>query len=213
MLLLASAVVAVLVPTRRAPRVDPALALKQRVASHGAMATTSQRLLAKRDTELNQDERSLVSNWGSEAFGSQEWVRSFSWATPDWRLFLIDHDQPVSHVKLTLRRGRFGTSDVLFAGVGGVMTPRTLQRRGFSSALLVMMQDFVFSELRTDFGLLFCLPELTPFYGGLGWTSVKSAVYIEQPQGKIVWPKAAMLLPGSGTSFQDAEIDICGKPW
>lgn len=177
------------------------------------MATLSDRLIAKRETELNEQERTLVNSWGIEAFGPQEWVREFSWATPEWRLFLLEAGEPVSHLKLTIRRGLIGADEVLFAGVGGVMTPRIHQRKGFSSALLDIARDFIFSHLHAEYGLLFCLPELTPFYGRLGWISVNSPVHIEQPHGKIVWPKAAMVLPGSGKSWQDAEIDVCGKPW
>lgn len=116
-------------------------------------------------------------------------------------------------MKLTIRRGRIGADDVLFAGVGGVMTPAACQRRGFSSALVHFAQEFIFSELDAEYGLLFCLPELTPFYARLGWISVNAPVHIEQPQGKIVWPKAAMVLPGRGRAWQDAEIDVRGNPW
>lgn len=177
------------------------------------MATNSDRLIAKREHDLDEQERALIDSWRSEAFGQQEWVRAFSWATPDWRLFLVENNEPLSHLKLTIRRGRVGSNEVLFAGVGGVMTPRIHQRKGFSSALLYITRDFIFGELRADHGLLFCLPELTPFYGRLGWLSVDSPVHIDQPQGKMLWPKAAMVLPGSGKFWRDAEIDVCGKPW
>lgn len=36
------------------------------------MATLSDRYIAKRDAELNEQERQLVNSWGSEAFGPQE---------------------------------------------------------------------------------------------------------------------------------------------
>lgn len=116
-------------------------------------------------------------------------------------------------MKLTIRRGRIAADDVLFAGVGGVMTPAAYKRKGFSSTLVRIAQEFIFTEVDADYGLLFCLPELTPFYRRLGWISVNAPVHIEQPQGKIVWPKAAMVLPGRGRVWQDAEIDVRGNPW
>ena len=177
------------------------------------MAATSERLIAKRETELTDEERKLVNSWGSEAFGPQEWIRTFSWSTPDWRLFLFDNGLPVSHVKLTIRRGHLGSAETLFAGVGGVMTPRAHQRKGFSSRLLNTAKEFIFQNVGADYGLLFCLHELTHSYDRLGWILVESPVYVEQPQGKIIWPKAAMVLPQAGITWHDAEIDVCGKPW
>ena len=177
------------------------------------MSTPSHDVVAKREAELSAFDRQLVSEWGSEAFGNQAWLRAFSWSTPDWRLFLLDSGERVSHVKLTTRVITVGKTEVVVAGIGGVMTPARFQRRGYSSRLLKRVELFIFSELAASLGLLFCLPDLTDFYCRLGWQTVKSAVYINQPSGRIEWPQSAMVLSRPDVSWKDEEIDIRGLPW
>lgn len=43
-------------------------------------------------------------------------------------------------------------------------------------------------------GILFCLPELVPFYARRGWSLVEEAVTLEQGTRVVTWGAAVMLL-------------------
>lgn len=170
-------------------------------------------VLVRREPEVTESERALVVKWGADAFGAQTWTQRYAWSGADVRLFLLDGGTPVSHLKIVLRRATVGGGEVLLAGVGSVMTPTELRRRGYSSALLRRAAAVMFDGLGVDLGMLFCLERLVPFYAQKGWIGVRSPVWIEHPEGRMVWPEHAMVLPRPGVAWTDADIDVRGLPW
>lgn len=170
-------------------------------------------VIIKRDEDLTAAERDRVSAWGADAFGDQTWTAQYTWAPAEWRVFLTDGGEPVSHLKVVVRHGAVAGAPVRLGGIGSVMTPTPLLSRGYASELLRRAQAFMFGELDVELGLLFCLPGLLPFYGSRGWTEVRSPVWIEQPAGRVRWPESAMVLPRPGSAWRDAEVDVRGLPW
>jgi hypothetical protein len=171
-------------------------------------------LVARKDADFTPDQRALLAAWGQDAFGDQAWTADYSWASPEWGLLLMDADEPVSYLKIVTRTGTAGGSAIRLGGIGSVMTPTPLRGRGHASELVRRAAGFMFDELGVDLGMLLCLPGLLPFYGALGWTEVRSPVWIEHPErGRIRWPEGAMVLPRAGTAWHDAEIDVRGLPW
>jgi hypothetical protein len=62
-------------------------------------------------------------------------------------------------------------------------------------------------------GLLFCLPELVPYYEALGWQEVRSPVLIEQPGGPIRCPLRVMVLPLGKEGWPSGRIELRSLPW
>lgn len=170
-------------------------------------------IIAKRDADLTAGERELVSAWGEDAFGDQTWTARYTWAPAEWRVFLTDGGEPVSHLKIVVRQGSVGGAPVRIGGIGSVMTPTPRLGRGYATELLRRAEAFMFGELDVELGFLFCLPGLLPFYGNRGWIAVRSPVWIEQPAGRVQWPESAMVLPRHGFDWRDGEVDVGGLPW
>jgi hypothetical protein len=170
-------------------------------------------IIAKRDADLTAAERELVSAWGADAFGDQTWTARYTWAPAEWRVFLTDGGEPVSHLTIVVRQASVGGAPVRLGGIGSVMTPSPLLRRSYATELLRQAEALMFGELDVELGLLFCLPGLLPFYGSRGWIAVRSPVWIEQPAGRVQWPRSAMVLPRSGAEWRDGEVDVGGLPW
>jgi hypothetical protein len=170
-------------------------------------------IIAKRDADLTAAERDRVTAWGQDAFGEQRWTARYTWAPAEWRVFLTDDGEPVSHLKIVVRQGSVGGVPVRIGGIGSVMTPTPLLDRGYATQLLRRTEAYMFGELDVELGLLFCLPGLLPFYGSRGWIAVRSPVWIQQPAGRVQWPESAMVLPRPGAGWRDGEVNVGGLPW
>jgi hypothetical protein len=64
-----------------------------------------------------------------------------------------------------------------------------------------------------EFGLLFCLDRLKPFYARQGWQLLHETVEFDQPSGKIVSPLNVMVLPCTGQTWPAGAVDLCSLPW
>ncbi|HEX6368153.1 MAG TPA: GNAT family N-acetyltransferase [Longimicrobium sp.] len=170
-------------------------------------------IIAKRDADHTAAERDVLAAWGADAFGAQTWTGRYDWAPAEWRILLTDAGEPVSHLKIVTRPGSVGGAPARLGGIGSVMTPAALRGRGYASELLRRAEAFLFDELDVELGLLFCLAGLVPFYGARGWILVRSPIWIGQPAGRMRWPECAMVLPGPGRGWRDAEVDVRGLPW
>ena len=164
------------------------------------------------DENLSDQLRSIIGKWSAEMFGKQEFIKNFIWAKPHWRVLLFDDDKLVSHVKVTEQTGVVNNVKIKFAGIGGVMTPGKLRKKGYASSALEAARQFIFSELHADSGLLFCLEKMIPFYENKGWKLVSFPVYVEQPGRKVKWSEKAMILPGKKVVL-NGEINLCGYPF
>ncbi|GAB5467001.1 MAG: hypothetical protein Kilf2KO_00310 [Rhodospirillales bacterium] len=83
-------------------------------------------------------------------------------------LFLLDGDLLAAHLALVWSRAQWNDESARVLGVAAVFSLPGYRGRGLSRRLF----DCVAEELdqgAADFGLLFCLPALTRFYGALDW--------------------------------------------
>lgn len=140
---------------------------------------------------------------------------AYQWASPQWSILLWDQGELVTHVGLTVREIRHNGEPKRIGGVGGVMTAPSHQGRGWASQGLRVAAGSLQSELAVAYALLFCLPELVPFYGRFGWQPFQGKIFIEQPnQHKINFSaQGAMLLNLQAQAPLDGELDLQGLPW
>mgnify|MGYP006279301363 FL=1 len=169
------------------------------------------RIQIKRKDELSRAHRDIVSEWADEVFGAD--MDRFIWAEPDWHLLVRHYSRVVSHLALLRRQVRVNGDTLTVGGVGTVMTPRPWRGQGLASMALRRAERFIAEALCADFGLLFCAPEMVPFYARSGWVEVTGPVHVEQPEGKRVWPERTMVFPCSRRAWPGGPVELCNPPW
>ena len=161
---------------------------------------------------LTDAERESLFNWGKDIFGIED--ADFRWRPKELHFITEEGGRAVSHVGLVRPTVRVGGPEVWVGGVGGVVTRPEAQGRRLVHAAMRQAADFICHELGAEFGMLFCLPRLAPFYAGQGWRLVEEEVEIEQPAGPVVWPYHIMVLPcGGDRAWPAGRVEVGGLPW
>jgi hypothetical protein len=102
---------------------------------------------------------------------------------------------------------------VRVGGVGGVATNGDLHGRGYAQKAMRYAEKYMCEELNVEFGLLFCLDRLKPFYERQNWQLVQEPVEFDQPSGKMISPLNVMVLPCKGQTWPAGAVDLCSLPW
>jgi GNAT superfamily N-acetyltransferase len=166
--------------------------------------------LVRRSRDLSQETKRKLGP-GPDPFGMQAYP--LSWREKDWHFFLDVDGEPVSHVGVLRHDVLVDGAAAPVAGLGGVITKPGFQGRGFAHILLREAVAFMTDETDADFGFLFCLPRLVPFYEALGWQGLSRPVLIEQPDGALESPVESMVLPLRGKPWPSGSVEIQSLPW
>ena len=142
---------------------------------------------------LTEEERQALFGWGEKIFGIED--ADYQWRTKVYHFITEEGGRPLSHVGVVKTAVRAGGREVTVGGVGGVATRPEAQGRHLVHAAMRQAADFIRHELGAEFGMLYCLPRLAPFYARQGWQTVADEIEVEQPDGKILWPYHVMVLP------------------
>ena len=138
----------------------------------------------------------------------------FTWASPQWSIFIWDNDQLVSRVGLLQREILSNGQKKSIGGIGGVATHPESQGKGYASLAMRAASDVMNTKWDVAFALLFCRPHLVPFYERLGWKPFAGNVFVEQPEGRLEFSaNGAMVLDIKEQSPLDGTLDLCGLPW
>jgi predicted acetyltransferase len=98
-------------------------------------------------------------------------------------------------------------------GLGGVITVLEYRNRGLAQLVVQEAVAFMAGELGADFGFLFCLPPLVPFYERMGWQALAAPVRVDQPGGEIESPVHSMVLPLRDEPWPQGRVRIQSLPW
>ena len=138
----------------------------------------------------------------------------FSWASPQWSVFLWDGNELVSRVGLLVREVVSNGEAKVIGGVGGVMTHPGKQGKGYASHALREAARLFAEELQVAFALLFCRPHLVEFYQRFQWKPFPGLVFVEQLQGKIEFSaNGAMVLTVMEEAPLQGALNLNGLPW
>lgn len=141
-------------------------------------------------------------------------ARFFTWARPQWSVFLWDANELVARVGLLVREVHSDGVIKKVGGIGGVMTHPQRQGKGYASLAMQAAADRFKADLGVSFALLFCRPHLVDFYKRFGWKVFSGRVFVEQPSGKMEFSaNGAMVLDVLETAPTDGELDLNGLPW
>ncbi|HEY0376018.1 MAG TPA: GNAT family N-acetyltransferase [Pyrinomonadaceae bacterium] len=161
--------------------------------------------------ELTDEERRRLFGWGENIFGADD--ARYTWRPKEIHIVLDVDGRPASHVGLIDHTVDVEGRAVRVGGVGGVATNGELHGRGYARKTLRCAEQFMRDELKVEFGLLFCLDPLKPFYERQGWLLLDEPVEIEQPAGRMVSPLNVMVLPFGGRVWPKGTTDLRSLPW
>ena len=149
-------------------------------------------LITGNDVTPMQEE--FINHWSQFYFGNVGVSRGLAQAPVHWRLILRDGDHLLSQVGLTQLDIEIDGQLQTAGAIGGLFTPTNLQKNGYGNALLDQAEAFIFGKLNLPMGILFCLPELVPFYARRNWSLITQPVTLQQKSGVTTWGAAVMVL-------------------
>ena len=119
----------------------------------------------------------------------------------------------VANAGVLARTVDVGGAPIPVAGIGGVVCRPEARGQGHATAAVAAALTHGIESLGADFGMLFCLPKLVPFYARTGWQRLAASVLIEQSKGKVPSPLEVMIKPPAGRRWPSGNVDVNGRPW
>ncbi|MEM9805115.1 MAG: GNAT family N-acetyltransferase [Cyanobacteria bacterium P01_D01_bin.56] len=123
---------------------------------------------------LTDKEKKSLFGWGENIFGVRK--LNLSWRSKDRHFLLYSDGELASHVGILQHVVIVNGEAVTVGGVGGVVTIPESQKKGFARQLMQHTAKFLEQEWKVDAGLLFCFPEMGPYYEAYGWQQVQAPV-------------------------------------
>src|SRR5688572_15422830 len=161
--------------------------------------------------DLTEEERRRLFGWGENIFGIED--HKYTWRPKDLHFILDVDGVPASHVGLIDHHVNVAGQPIRVGGIGAVVTAGEMHGRGYAQKMLRHTENFMCQELGVDFGLLFCLDRLMPFYARQGWQLLADPVEFDQPSGKMVSPMNVMVLPCKAQTWPPGAVDLRSLPW
>ena len=145
---------------------------------------------------------------GEEDDDNIEWAASSTW-------FVLGRlgGRLVSLIGVLNRTISVAGQNLAIAGVGGVATHPDFQRRGFAASLMQAAAEQMRRLGGYDFAMLYCSPEMIPYYAKCGYRQVLNPIYILQHGQRVLFEDHQMVLPLSGKPWPDGDVDVNGPPW
>lgn len=161
--------------------------------------------------EMTADERRTLFEWGENVFGTPDEL--YSWRPKDRHLYVEEDGRVVCHVGLLEDSVRAGDERVKVCGVGAVVTVPEAQGRGHARLAMNRAAEVMRDETDSEFGMLYCLDRLVPFYASLGWRLIEGENVFGQPGGPVRSPFRVMILPLRERTWPAGRMVVEGLPW
>jgi GNAT superfamily N-acetyltransferase len=161
--------------------------------------------------EMTPEERETLFGWGENVFGTPDEL--YTWRAKDLHLYVEEDGRVVSHVGLLEEVVAAGGERVRVCGVGAVVTVPEAQGRGHARRAMRRAAEVMRDETEAEFGMLYCLERLVPFYASLGWRLVEGENVFGQPAGPALSPFRVMVLPLRGRAWPPGRVVVEGLPW
>ncbi len=135
------------------------------------------------------------------------------WDSVELHCFGLLDKRMVSHAGLVEREILIAGQPFTAAGVGGVCTHPDFQRRGYAHRIMEEIRRAILADPRAHLGLLFCDPEMVPYYTSCGWEQRTDPLYAVQFGRRVLFHARYMLLFKPGIAIPRGETDIQALPW
>ena len=151
--------------------------------------------------------------WWSGAIDDSAF-KDVRWANPDLRVLLeTTEDGLICHAGLYFRLVTWNGVKMHIGGIGGVSTHPDFRRRGYASVALNAAVQTLRDRQDAQFGLLFCEPHNAAFYEARGWHPFAGEVYVDQPDGRVLFKAMAPFVFDLKRAPRRGTIDLGGLPW
>jgi predicted N-acetyltransferase YhbS len=143
--------------------------------------------------------------------------QSRSWHASDPSFSVVGrlHQRIVAHVGIVVRTIRVGQREVAVAGVQNLCVSPTHRGRGLAQAAMAHALDHA-RRRGLRFGLLFCVPELVPYYESAGWSRSDATITMLDETGQdspLPEPNIGMHIAFGDESFPRGDIHLAGRDW
>lgn len=153
----------------------------------------------------------------TESFVHQRWHNTPLSDDEPW--FTIRRDgRLIAGVRLVPRRVSIGGKELDIGGIANVCSHPDVRGAGAGKAVMQAVREYLQTEDRFDFGLLFCNPEHRGFYAALGCVDIDNELAHEHPDGTPARRKpggGAMICSGrmSLDDWPAGEVNLNGPTW
>jgi GNAT superfamily N-acetyltransferase len=162
-------------------------------------------------TKLTEEEKSSLFGWGEDLWNNDRYA--LTWRRPDVKFVGYVGGRGVTHSCAVLHSIVIADKEVRLGGLAGVITHPEARGKGYGGQIVSAAEDYIHTEMRADFGVLFCHPELIPFYEPRGWHTIRGPITIDQPEGPRVTPHIVMVMPFTQAVWQDRPLTLGSLPW
>jgi GNAT superfamily N-acetyltransferase len=149
--------------------------------------------------------------WKPDVFAVAKF--QYHWRAKDWSVIVYEDGEAISQVKILKHTAIVNREPVIVGGIGSVVTVPEKQGQGYARLALQHAVEFMHTDLQVQFGLLFCLPRMVPFYEQLGWQVVADNVIIDQPEAAVASALPVMVLPCQDLPWPEGTVELGSLPW
>jgi predicted N-acetyltransferase YhbS len=141
-------------------------------------------------------------------------VETIHWREKTHNLGLRDDaENLVAVAGLLLAEVQVGDEQFQVAGIGSVIVTRAARKRGLARLLIERLLEIA-PELGAERAMLLCLPANIGLYAKFGFQVIEEPVWVQQPQGLVEMPMAAMWKPLTSTAaWPEGRIELLGQPF
>lgn len=161
--------------------------------------------------ELTEDERRALFGWSENVFGIEDGL--YTWRPKERHIVVEANGRALSHVGLLRDTVRVGGESVEVAGVGAVVTVPEAQGKGLSQLAMRRALSIMRDEMDVEFGMLFCLERLVPFYARQGWRLIEDECEVEQKNERVSFPFRVMIYQLGEREWPEGRVETSGLPW
>ena len=135
------------------------------------------------------------------------------WEPKARHFHVYESGELVANAGVVARTVDVGGCAVNVVGIGGVVCRPEARGRGHATAAVAAALAHGAAVMGAEFGLLFCLPRLLPFYARTGWQRLQEPVWIEQEGTTVRSPLELMAKRLSRRPWPAGEVRVNGLPW
>ena len=161
--------------------------------------------------KLTPEEKTSLFGWGDDLWANDKY--GLTWVGTDIHVVGSVGGTAVTQAGAYLHTVTHNGSELRLGGLNGVITIPEARGKGYGNRVVSGAEQHIRVEMDADFGMLFCHPELVPFYEPRGWEIIDGPVTNDQPDGPRLTPHIVMVLPFKDATWSDGPFNLSSYPW
>jgi GNAT superfamily N-acetyltransferase len=162
-------------------------------------------------TKLTEQDKESLFRWGTDLWDNDRYA--LTWRSTDIHCVGYEENVAVTQAGACLHILNHESNELRIGGLNGVITRPEARGKGYGNLVVGAAEAHMRDEMDADFGMLFCHPELEPYYDSRGWVKVESPVTIVQPEGPRKTSHTVMVLAFRNAVWSDTPVVLNSLPW